>query len=103
MIPTLAAAACPISPCNFAGLIGIFLDLIKVTIPVVASLALLVFFWGLTKFIMKGGDDKAIQEGKSLIVWGLIALFVMISVWGILGFLADQFGFAKAFPLLPTN
>jgi hypothetical protein len=91
-------------PQNFAELIGIFLDLIKLLIPVVASLALLAFFWGLVKFINNvSGDTKAITEGKNLMIWGLIALFVMVSVWGILRFVYGELGLSPTFglPFLP--
>ncbi len=67
--------------------------LTRQAILVVAGLALLVFMWGLVKFIFKiGGDEKAIEEGKNLMKWGLVALFVMISVWGIIGFFQGELG-----------
>lgn len=89
---------------TFSDFIDLILSLIGMLLPVVAGLALLAFFWGLAKFIARvGGDEKAVSEGKSLMVWGLIALFVLISIWGILGFLSDQLGFAKVFPQLPTR
>ena len=60
---------------------------------VLAGVALLVFIWGLVKFIFRvGGDEKAVGSGKTLMQWGLIALFVMISVWGIVKFMQRQFG-----------
>ena len=94
-------------PATLQDLINIFLDLIRAIIPVVASLALLVFFWGLVKLIFRvgGGDEKAVSEGKNLMGWGLIALFVMISVWGILYFFYRDIGFSPQFgaPLLPEN
>lgn len=91
-------------PSNFQELLKIFTDLISITIPVVAGLTLLVFFWGLVKFIMAvGGDEKAVSEGKNLMIWGIIGLFIMVSIWGILHFLTDQFGFGFVLPLLPTN
>lgn len=80
-------------PTNLSELINIFVNLIKTAIPVVAGLALLVFFWGLAKFVLRvGGDEKAVEEGKNLIIWGLIALFVMVSVWGIIGFVQRDLG-----------
>ncbi len=89
---------------TFSTLIDIFLDLIQAAIPVIAGMTLLVFFWGLAKFIVAvGGDEKAVAEGKNLMIWGVLALFVMISIWGILGFLSDQFGFVKILPLLPIK
>lgn len=89
---------------DFSSLIKVFLDLIKLAIPVVAGLALLVFFWGLAKFIARvGGDEKAVKEGRDLMFWGILALFVMVSFWGIMAFLSGQFGFRTVFPLLPTS
>lgn len=89
-------------PQNFGELVQIFLDLIMLAIPLVASLALLVFLWGLVKFIYRvGGDEKAVTEGKNLMIWGVIALFVMVSIWGIIRLLSGEFGFTFGFPLLP--
>ena len=89
---------------NFSDLINLFLGLVGALIPVVAGMTLLVFFWGLAKFVARvGGDEKAVSDGKNLMIWGVVGLFVMVSIWGILGFLSDQFGFSKVFPLLPTN
>lgn len=62
-------------------------DLINPLIRIAVGAALLVFFWGLAKFIFHvSGDEKAVDEGKRVMKWGLIALFVMVSVWGIIGF-----------------
>jgi hypothetical protein len=61
-------------------------------IPILIALGLLFFIWGLVQFIMAGGDDAAKEKGKSHMVWGIIALFVMISVWGIVGLLSEITG-----------
>jgi len=85
---------------SFGQLVNLFIDLIKAMIPVVIGLALLAFIWGLVKFISRvGGDEKAVTEGKQLMIWGLIALFLMVSIWGILGFFYNEFGFTKPFGL----
>lgn len=92
----------PRDPRTFVDIINIFLDLIQLTIPVIAGLALLVFFKGLAAFIAKAGDEKNHAEGRNLMVWGLIALFVMISVWGIIRFVYTDIGFTNfGLPLLP--
>lgn len=73
---------------DFKGLVTfVITKFINPLLLVIAGLALLAFFWGLMKFISKAGDEKSHAEGKSLMVWGLIALFVMVSVWGIVYFL----------------
>ena len=69
-----------------------FGDLINPTIGVLVAIGLLVFFWGLAKFIFRvGGDEKAVEGGKKLMLWGLVALFVMVTVWGIVAFMEDAF------------
>ena len=71
-------------------LLNSFWTLIDNSLFVVVGLALLGFFWGLARFIFRiGGDEKAVEEGKKIMIWGLIALFVMISVWGIVIFMQE--------------
>ena len=49
--------------------------------------AFVVFFYGLARFIYdraQGKDGNELKKGKEFMMWGLIALFVMVSVWGII-------------------
>ena len=57
-------------------------------IPLVFALALLLFFWGMVKYIRSSGGDK--EEGKKIMVWGIVALFVMSCVWGLVYFIRDE-------------
>ena len=60
-------------------------------IPIAFAAALLFFFYGLAIFILKaGGEDQA--KGKSIMLWGVIALFVMASITGIISFLGESIG-----------
>ena len=86
-LPALAFAA----PANFSDLINIFINLISLTIPVIVSLALLYFFWGLANFILHTGGGKEQEEAKNVMVWGIIGLFVMISILGIVQLLEATF------------
>ncbi|MEK7227443.1 MAG: hypothetical protein AAB641_00950 [Patescibacteria group bacterium] len=90
-------------PRTFADIIKIFTGLISLAVPVVAALALLAFLKGLVAFIAKAGDEKSHAEGKNLMVWGLVALFVMVSIWGIVRFLSGEVGFGPTLklPFLP--
>lgn len=57
------------------------------------GLTLLVFMYGMMKYMFKGsGSDTARAEGRKLMLWGLIGLFVMVSVWGLVGILANTIG-----------
>jgi len=74
-------------------LILAFGGLIKQIVNLLMAIAILVFVWGLVKFIFKiGGDEKAAAEGKNFMGWGLLALFVIFSVWGIVNLLGSELG-----------
>lgn len=94
------------APTNFSELVDIIIELIQATLPVIAGLALLVFLWGLARFIFRvSGDEKAVDEGKSLMKWGLIALFILISFWAIIEVVHEDLGFGPFLnlPYLPQN
>ena len=101
--PKLVMAA---PPKNFSDVVNIFLGLINPFLVLLLGLAFLVFFKGLVKFIYKAGE-KDHKEGRDLMIWGAIALFIMVSVIGIIRFAYNDLGFkgTKPFgiPLLPTN
>jgi len=61
-------------------------------IPLAFALCLLYFFWGVAKYIKDGaGSDKAAEEGKRIMTWGVIGLFVAFSIWGIIKFIQGEF------------
>lgn len=62
--------------------------LVDIALPIVVAIALLAFFWGLVRYIFAGADDDK-QAGKKLMIWGLVALFVMVSVWGLVRWIGN--------------
>jgi fumarate reductase subunit D len=74
------------------GLIPLIQNIISALTPIVIALALLYFFWGLAKYILAAGSEEAKESGKNIMIWGIIALFVMVSVWGIIRILGDTLG-----------
>lgn len=66
--------------------------LVDVALPIVVGIALLAFFWGLVQFIFSQGDETKKTDAKKVMLYGLIALFVMISVWGLVKFIGDAIG-----------
>ena len=60
-------------------------------IPLAFSLCLLYFFWGVAQYIRSGaGGEKAAEEGRNRMVYGVIALFVVFSIWGIINFINSE-------------
>ena len=76
---------------NLEGILQVLGDLINLATPIVVALALLFFFWGLANYILKAGDDAERKKAKATMIWGIIALFLMVSVWGIINVVRDTF------------
>jgi len=66
--------------------------LISQLIPIVIAIGLLFFIWGLVQFILASGDEAAKDVGKRRMIWGVMALFVIVAVWGIVGLLGEISG-----------
>lgn len=66
--------------------------IINQIIPIMPALAVLLFFWGIVKFIANAGDPEARKSGVHFMVWGMIALFVMVGFWGIIGYVQETLG-----------
>jgi hypothetical protein len=69
-----------------------FGTIVNTLIPIMMALAVLAFFWGLVKYIASASDEAAKESGKNLMIWGMIALFVMVALWGILGWVQSNLG-----------
>lgn len=87
MGPIVAAATTPLEKT-----VATFGTLVNQLVPIMIVLAVLVFFWGLVKYIMSASDEAAKEGGKNLMIWGMIALFVMVAFWGILGYFQSTLG-----------
>ena len=91
-VSLLCAPSIVFAQVSVGKLINSVTKLVLLFVPILLGLAVLTFFWGLVKFINHAGDEKAVEEGRSLMVWGMIAIFVMVALWAILGFFQHAFG-----------
>lgn len=72
------------------GIIGLINTVI---VPTIFALAFLVFVYGvLNYFIFQAGDEKKREEGRAFVLWGLIGMVVLFSVWGFVNLLLSTLG-----------
>lgn len=71
-------------------------------IPLLFSAALAIFIFGVVKFI-GNSDSKEKEKGRDFMIWGIVGLFVMISVWGLVNVLNATFGVRNVIPQLPVT
>lgn len=90
-------------------LLSIIQNVLKVfdlLVYIVIALAVVFFLVGLIKYLI-APDPSSASDARGMIVNGIIILFVMISVWGLVNILSDTFGIrstnAPAFFPVPTS
>ena len=94
-LATIALLMSPVSvfaASTVASTIATLQSWVNLLIPLLMTLAIVAFFWGLVKFIANASDEAAKESGKTLMIWGMIALFVMVAFWGIIGYVQSSIG-----------
>jgi uncharacterized membrane protein len=84
---------------TLAHTLNVVSGIVNALIPIVLALAVLFFFWGLATYMLKAGEEK--KEGISIMIMGTMAIFVMVSVWGIVRVLQQTFQVDNAKPIVP--
>ena len=94
IVPVVAYGADVAAPTDFKGVVGILVGLIKLVVVVVFALTFIAVVWGIIKgWILNSGEAEGVEEGKKIVLAGIIALVVMTSVWAILAlFKSSIFG-----------
>jgi len=80
---------------------GGFID--GVLIPLVFTLALFIFLWGMFRFFIWGqANEEDRAKGRQLILWSIIGMAFMVSIWGIVAIFSEGiFGSNNTPPSLP--
>lgn len=84
LLPSLALAA----PRTFSELADLVTNLINGGIGVALILGLVIYFYGIATSIPKTGQGD-MERIRAHFFWGIIALFVMFSVWGIVALIRN--------------
>ncbi len=82
-------------PTTFAGLVNVFLDIITNLVFLLFAVTFIFFVWQMIKmWIINGGDESAVADGKQVLLATIIGLVVMSGLWGILALIRNGvFGF----------
>ncbi len=91
--PIVVSAPSASSATGLLGLIGTLQELLNRAVPLIISLAVLGLFYFLLMFVWKGSSEP--KERDSAIKgmgYSLLAIFVMVAIWGIIAFIANLTG-----------
>jgi hypothetical protein len=81
IVPVMVSAASKVS--DLGDFVSAIYSLLKAIIPILISIALIGFMWGVVLYLF----GKSKEDGRTFMLWGIIALFVMTSIWGLVGIL----------------
>lgn len=94
-LPTVALAATV--PPAVLSLVGkISTNILNPIIAILFALAFVYFVWGVAKYIWSPDNEKARTDGQQAMLWGVIGMFIMVSVFGIMRFLISSIGADEA-------
>ncbi len=53
-------------------------------VPIILGLSLVTFLWGMVHYyILRGADTNEREHARSFMVWGLIGMVLLFTVWGL--------------------
>jgi len=59
---------------------------------ILIALAVIFIIWNVVMYLIKGGSDEAARsKAASSILWGVVGLFVILSIWGLVNILLNTF------------
>lgn len=69
-------------------------ELINQIMPILIALGVVYFIWGVITYVI-GNDEEAKSRGRNAMIWGIIGLLVVVSIWGLVSILKNTFGLAN--------
>lgn len=90
VLPQMSFAAV----CSFGkGISGILLYphciIQKLLLPLLITAAFFFFVLGVIRYLANADSDEARKKGANFMMWGVIALAVLLSVWGLVAILTN--------------
>jgi hypothetical protein len=72
-------------------IIGNVSKIVDQIIPILVAAALAYFIWGVLSFIMAKEDADKKTAARNTIIYGVIGLFAITAVWGLVGVVSSTF------------
>lgn len=64
-------------------------------IGLIFAVALAYFLWGVFVFIQNSDNDEQRKQGQQHMLWGVVGMFIMVAVYGILNVITGTFGLPR--------
>lgn len=61
-------------------------NILNALIPIFISIAVVYLIYAIVRYVIAGNEEEK-EAGKKMMIWGVIGLFVILSIWGIVNVL----------------
>ena len=75
------------------------LSLLNSIIPLFLALAVTFFIWNVLKYINSGDNAELREQARAMMIYGIVAIFVLVSIWGFVDVLVDAFNLNNNVPV----
>ncbi len=100
--PTFAFAQLFVGQQNLTGVVQFIQSAMNIAVVLITAAAVVWFVWGVFTFIMSADDKEARDEGRTKMIAGIIGIAVIVSVWGLVGWVVGTTGTAGRGGIPPT-
>lgn len=77
---------------TFKSVVGDVVSLIDAAVAVLVGVALLVFIFGAAQYVFQAGDKSAAEAGRDRMLAGVVGLFAIAVIWGLVRIVGATFG-----------
>ena len=70
-------------------------SLLNAVVPVLIALGVVYFIWGVVSYVI-GSDEEAKKKGRDKMIYGLIGIVVIVSIWGLVSILKNTFNLSTS-------
>lgn len=81
----------PVGGQTVFNLLGTITAIMNIVIPTLITAAVIYVIAGVIKYVTASDSDKQ-AEGRTMIISGIVGLFVIVSIWGLVAVLNSTFG-----------
>jgi uncharacterized membrane protein YidH (DUF202 family) len=71
-------------------------------IPFLIGIAVFIIILGIVGYVRDGSNEEKRAEGRMFVLWGVISVFLMLSIWGLVNILVNSFNLNNSLPKMPS-
>lgn len=90
-LPFLTFAQATVNATYISSIISSAKDLLDQLVVVLIALAVVWFIWNVIKYTISDDEDKR-SKAKEQMIWGIVGIAVIVSIWGLVAILQNIFG-----------